>query len=390
MGSVVLNSSLSVFFMNMGKKQIIIIIISALLVLLIGGWLYCSQFLAVNYLIPGVPYNGIYNLLFQRADSAWISSASDILGYWGDKRFELLNLQEKFPPGKITTFASTKKFFEENGYETYEQLSVEPDNVIKEIKKFVNRSKKIPVIVYQKQSLENFLSGQRVVIGVFDKEKKIIVHDHNLGNNYEISYDDFGKMSSPNSAILAVWPSDKIKGLIEGPNYSLPYPERLESMSKAGNLLATKRALAIWYIDRKDFEKANAFYRELVDDPSFHYFPPAFQVLQLLAFAQTYINLDQVDEAIKIIQERVLPINKNLSQSPQGWVVSSRDKSSYPYFVLSLAYLRKGQRDLAIAAYKDYKEIRSINNSIYEKAGETYLSLPPLIDELEKAISKKK
>ena len=93
-----------------------------------------------------------------------------------------------------------------------------------------------------------------MVIGIFDDEKKVIVHDHLLGNNYEISYQDFENMFLPNArAILAVWPSDKIKGIIKGPNSQTSYPPRLEAMDKLGPVLALTWADAVFYSRQSRF-----------------------------------------------------------------------------------------------------------------------------------------
>ena len=388
----------------MAKARTKIIFVGGLLILLAGGFFYYFYYYqpAVNYLIPGVPYNGIYNVFFKNVASAEVASVMDILDYWGDERFSKQELEERFSPSMATSSPSfqnslsmTKKLskdFENNGYETYQWISPEPGNEIKEIKKFVNPDKKIPVIIFQKRSFESLFAGPRVVIGIFDKEKKVIVHDYFFGNNYEIQYQDFEKMFAQNArAILAVWPSDKIKELINGPDYNMVYPPRLEAMDKLGPILTSKLADATFYrLTTKDYAQSNAAYEDLVNDQNFKYLPAAFQVTILSAFAGNYIYLKQYDEAIKIINEVVMPLNKNLGEAPSGWYVLPVDKFVHPYFVLSLAYLKKGQKNLALAAYKDYKELRQINESVREKLGETFDLPPPLIEELEKAISSKK
>lgn len=370
----------------MSKKQIATIILAVSLILLGGVWFYYSRVLTVNYLIPSVPYNGIQNLFFQGANAPAIASTMDILGYWGDERFKIADLKEKF--FSISTSSppySIKIFFEENGYEIYQGSSSYLDGEIKEIKKFVNSKEKIPVIVFQKNHLDSKASllVSRVVIGVFDNEKKVVVHDNLLGNNYEISYEDFRKMFKPNTrVILAIWPSEKIKGIIKGPNYNLPYPERTEATDKLGHLLTSKASEIVLYRSSGNFEKDLALYKEFVDDPNFEYSPPAFRVSILSAFARTYINLKQYDEAIKIINERVLPLNQNLNKAPEGWFISV-DKFSYPYFVLSLAYLKKGEKNLAVVYYKETVLLRDASVKIIGDK----IFLFPRIDELEKEIS---
>lgn len=385
----------------MNKKQIIILIV-VLTLLGVGGTYYYFWLGRVNYLIPSVSYNGIYNLFFQGAavDSSEISSILNILGYWGDKRFAASDLAQKFPTSRFATStpvspmtlkSEVQNFFMENGYETSEWLSVKPDNVIEEIKQFVNSKKKTPVIVLSKRTLDErnnvHIFMVQIVIGVFDNSQKVIVHDHYYGNNYEITYGDFVKLFQAGTGILAVWPSDKIKGSIAGPNYNATYPQRLEGMDKAGTLLATKYLLALQLWRRGFHKESIAVYKEFFNDPNCKYLPPVFQVVRLSSFAKLYIGLNQTSEAIKIIKEQVLPLNKNLSQAPQGWIVPDVDESIYPYYVLSLAYLKEGKRNLAIDSYK---ELARIHDLAINKFGNQSITSRYLIEELEKEISSKK
>ena len=204
----------------------------------------------INYLIRGVPYFGFCNLYFHQADSTIISSIMDILDYWGDERFGIEDLKEKFlaeSQNKPSTIQMLN-FFRENGYQAYRWASMEPGKELKEIKKFVNPEKKIPVIVFQKSSLnlENKIRDFRVVIGVFDDEEKVVVHDHNFGNNYEISYSDFESMFQDDArAILAVWPSFGIEKFLSGSDHQSDYLQRADLFNKLGPLLTTEAAEAV-------------------------------------------------------------------------------------------------------------------------------------------------
>ncbi len=380
--------------MTTGKKITFILIITCFL--LAGSWFYYLQNPIVNYLIPGVPYNGIQNLYFQNAYSTRVSSVMDILGYWGDERFGDVNsLNTELQRPSISASVVLKKFFEDNGYQTYYWTSSSSGGELRGIKKFVNADKKIPVIVFQKRWLdaESPAYGSRVVIGIFDKDKKVIVHDSDLGNNYEIFYSDFEAMFTGNlREILAVWPSDKIRNSIKGPDYSVPYPARTEEMNKIGPLLITKLVDADTYrIKLGNAEKAVASYKKLIDDPNFHYLPGAFQVTFLTFFARMHTPLGQYDEAIKIINERVLPLNHDVGEAPKGWLVVPADRLSYPYFILSLAYLKKGELTEAI---KYYKEMLVLQDIIHNKIKDNPIFKNNIIfarnSELEKAISSQK
>ncbi len=336
------------------STKVIILIILALFVVAGGFYYYRAQ---VNYLIPGVPYYGFYNHFFD-ADSTRVTSVADILDYWGDK----VDL-----PALLSAFAATsttlqlQKFFQEKGYETYRYASAQPGNEINEIKKFVNPKKKIPVIVYQRRSVDpaRIINGFRVVIGVFDSEKKIIVHDHDFGNNYEISYKDFEVMFGPNArAILAVWPSDDLAKKIKGPDYSKEYPKRLRAMDNLGELLV-KGADAVALADVSKNEQALQLYQEFVADPKFSYFPPAHQVDFYTFLAQIYLQLGKTDEAIKVINEKALPINHDLTQSYEDWEKpAGRDRFVWPYYVLGGIYQKKGDKELA---RKNFEEALKIN-----------------------------
>lgn len=309
-----------------------------------------------NYLIPEVPYHGIYDLFFKRANSATIASVLSILEYWGDKRFGINELRKAlFPRRAFSSLTIVKKFFENNGYSIYvRQFSDTNDNnqIINEIKKFVNPREKIPVIVYQKRFLnpESYIFGPRIVTGIFDNKNKIIVNDDILGSNYEFSYQEFKNLSSPNyfPAILAVWPSEKLKGIIRGRNYPISYQPRLEVMDKLSPLLIKLRDAVFYsrFKTKKNLERAITFYREVINHPDFQYFPRAFQVSTLCSFGRFLIRRGQFDEAIDIINTRALPLNENLGESSEGWFIPLLDKFSRPYFILSLAYLRKGQKKI--------------------------------------------
>lgn len=368
------------------------ILIALLLLVLLGGSVYYFLFFSkVNYLIPGVPYYGFYNLFFQAADTPNAASIMSILGYWGDERYSNSDLQKYLAQISATATPPTMlSFFQTAGYETYQWNS--PQNTggeIKEIKKFINPKQKIPVIIFQK----HFTGGipdvwPRVVIGIFDDEKKVVVHDHFLGNNYEISYQDFENMFLPNvRAILAVWPSDKIKGIVKGPNSQTSYPPRLEAMDKLGPVLALTWADAVFYSWQSDFKKAGNLLFELVNNQNFNYFPKAFRVAILSRLASDYISAGQLDDAINLIKQRVLPINQNLSEATEGWFVQPIDKFASPYSVLSLAYLKKGEKTLASVSYKEMKLIDASNG---EKVNIDIFINQRKIPELEKAISSKK
>jgi len=358
----------------MTKKTRYIIIFSILIitwgVLGFFGWkVYkkkqVNNMQQVNYLIPGVPYYGFYNHYFD-ANSLAATSMADNLGYWGDgvNLPDLLNtFIKKDEKGNRTypTILEIKNFFQEKGYETYSWTANEPGGEINEIKKFVNPDKKIPVIVFQKQSTDPTSSTRefRVVIGVFDNQQKVIVHDHDFGNNYEISYQDFESMFKPDArTILAVWPKAELASKLRGPDYSKQYPKRLQAMDDLGELLV-RGAEAVRLFNKGEYEQSLQLYQEFITDLKFSHFPPAHQVSFYTFLAQIYSRMDKMDEAIKVINEKALPINHNLSQSYGEWGSPvNADRFWGPYNVLGMIYQKKGDKELA---KNNFEEVLKIN-----------------------------
>jgi len=352
----------------------IFLVVLGIAIIAVGFYYYFYPQPQVNYLIPGVPYYGFFNHFFA-ADSWTVTSAADVLGYWGDERFSLADLVKQFPLESISSTLDLSAFFKTNGYETYRWASSEAGSEINEIKKFVNPEKKIPVIVYQKRSVNpaRIANGSRVVIGIFDSEKKIIAHDHDFGNNYEISYKDFEAMFEPNArAILAVWPSETLIKEIKGPDSSRAYPARWPEMAVIGQLLLMKGADSIFFYYQGDKEKAMQLQQELVADESFSLFPPAHQVfiygsVATLRLEAAKNDLAALDAVIQFINDKILPLNNNLSQPHKNWTEQieffknhnyNEDKFVWPYYLLGSAYLQKGDKELA---RKNFEEALKIN-----------------------------
>lgn len=325
----------------------------------------------VNFLIPGVPYYGFYNHFFD-GDVDTATAIADVLGYWGDSRFKLPELANKFPQSVSEkqakwTIEQIQSFFQDNGYETISMMSDKPGQEVEQIKKYVNPEKKIPVIISQESSpyfatsssliASNSLFTDRVVIGVFDNEKKVIVHDHRFGNNYEISYKDFELMfprPGQYSAMLVVWPSADLKPKLTGPDYNAPYPPRIEAMDNVGEIMV-KGAIAMRMGLDKKYVEALELYKEFINDPKLNYFPPFHRVLFYSTLARLYLLAQKPDEAIAVIVNKALPLNHDLDQAYNGWTEQVNFfKNGYlenrivsPYYYLGKAYLLKGDKKLA-------------------------------------------
>lgn len=387
--------------MKINRKNLLIFLIIFLILILLLGWCYVvyinkvskntelagnnisndtDQKMAeeereINHLIAGVPYYGFYNIFFQLrhqdllGEPTTISSVKDVLGYWGDSRFSLSDLISEFNLNSTSTIKvdTVRQFFLKNGYEA--EVFLGPEAKIEQIKKYVNPIVNVPVIVLQRRSLDpqSTINGYRVVIGVFDSDQKLILHDYNLGNNYEISYNDFERMYAKNAqAILAVWPAKELLNKIQRVDKSDFYPNRLEAMDKLGWLLIVKYNEAMKYFQHNQSKEAFSLYQEFINDDDFDLLPRAYQVTILTKLADLYSSSNQLDKAMRIIEEKVLPINQNLGEVPEGWYKPQQDKFAYPYLVLCRAYIVKGDKEKAMENYEVIKGLKVVDEEWHE------------------------
>src|SRR3989344_2666478 len=226
--------------------KVLLLFLLIVLVGAVGYYFYTSYYNPpVNHLIDGVPYYGVYNLYPDFTSSA--TSIATILRYYNDERVSFSELKNNFPDSRHDTddlshFRNSLSFFETQGYNTFSLgLASKKGKEINEIKKYINKD--IPVIVIQQKRLdtknddiERF--GWRVVIGVFDDKKEIIVYDAYLGNNYKLSYNDFEKLFIPGaSRMLVAWPKDALAQSLPKPGNGLPYSERPTGMDNAYNAI---------------------------------------------------------------------------------------------------------------------------------------------------------
>lgn len=370
--------------MIISNKKLYLLPIILVLILVAAFFVYFfvkTQGEKVNYLIQGVPYYGVYTNYFD-ADDTFVTSLYDVLNYWGDTRFTISELRNKIPSDPHNNFFSrSEEFLKENGYEFYQWNSGKSGGELSEIKKFVNPIKKIPTLVFQRRTLnsDNPVVGVRLVIGVFDSQKKVITHDHDFGNNYEISYKDFLSMFAPQfRLILAIWPSDKLRPLLKPDNIG-EYPARLAIMDKAGTLLM-RGAYAVKLENAGLLNESSKQYRAFTEDPDFNIFPPAYRISFYSGYAHLLVLMDRTEEAIDIIKEKALPINNNLDEPSEGWtgqievfrvMPRSEKKFATPYIVLAEAYIKdkniaKARENLekALKIYSGSAEAKNLLNSL--------------------------
>ncbi|MDO8728820.1 MAG: C39 family peptidase [bacterium] len=385
---------------SQGIKYPKVLLLSLLVVIAgaIGYYFYTSYESPVNHLIEGVPYYGVYNL-YPDFTSSSISVAT-VLRYFHDERISFGDLKKKFPDSRhdtddLSNFQNSLSFFEAQGYNTFSLgFASKRGKEINEIKKYI--SKDIPVIVIQQKRLDTKSDdierfGWRVVIGVFDDKKEVIVHDASLGNNYVFSYGDFEKLFIPGARrMLVVWPKDTLAQDLLKPGNNLSYPERSRVMENADAIIgaagraraasATADAFCRELSDIPTLEQVNKYieltkesiqYRdEVLNNSAFELMSPLFQFRNKLWRAKSLMHIGEVSKARDIFVNELLPLNKDLDKTVEGFEFITDDSITndesrrsekiingqmpYLYEMIMRTYQYEGRYAEAILAYQPY------------------------------------
>jgi len=327
----------------------------------------------VNYLIPGVPYFGVYNHISD-VRSKFAAAAASVLGYWGDRRYVLYDLRKSVPDldfyfsplsfSVVLGLPDVQDFFRENGYETAFTLLGENEREnLRLIKQFVNPQQKIPVVVFQNLSTDKKRPAVtvRVVVGVFDDKQEIVVHDFYWGSNFVLSYDEFFKLFAPGSnSFLAAWPSDILAQSLP-PSGSGLSPQRTKAMDAFRSLFTN-------FADRAEIKnigqelRAVVSSREIINDPLFKFLPRIYRIIFYRQLAIDLMRAGKTDEAIQIVKEKALPLNHDLDVDEGGGdfvgqfqtfplcmhgVCRAEKAWEGPFVTLAQAYVKKGDFEKA-------------------------------------------
>lgn len=384
------------------RLKVPLLVLLVILIGAIGYYFYTSYGPPVNHLIEGVPYYGVYNL-YPDFTSSSISMAT-ILRYFHDERVSFKELKNEFPDARhmdaddLSNFQKALRFFETQGYNTFSIKLLDDkykNQKINEIKRYVKKD--IPVIVIQQKRLDTKNEdiekyGWRVVIGVFDDKKEVIVHDASLGNNYVFSYSDFEKLFVPGaSRMLVAWPKDTLAQSFPKPGNSQPYPERSTVMEKAYDIIgasgraraavATADAVCSDAPDDPTPEQVSEFIRlnkesiryrdEVINNPVFKDMPAFFQFRNKFYRARSLMRIGEISKAQDVLINELIPANKNLDKPTEGFEsevdLEAAESSRYSkvidgqmpavYEVLMNSYRYEGKYKEALDAYMPYFKI---------------------------------
>ncbi len=323
---------------------------------------------ANEHLIAGVPYWGSFRGTPINTNGAFI--VYSILHYWGDDRFSVKEISDKFSLSPtddpnatfsgIDLYKDIADFFTTNGYDA--RIVEAPQ--LETIKSFIDKD--IPVIVSERLVSEKELPPNiklvgttRLVIGYSDKEKKVITHDNIFGNNYELSYEEFDALRSGMTAkVIIVEPKEEILGALKGVNRSILYPKRLAIMDSPGirRMHIKWNAIYSLYLEpslttEERLKWTAELLEEIVFDTAFNELHPASRVVMSQFLARVYVNrhIEYYNDAIKLLEKVTFPLlspeilkkpygewerpNPEMYDDP-GWYSSSWITYGYAHFKL--------------------------------------------------------
>jgi len=340
---------------------------------------------SLDYVIPGVPYftmfnhKGAANTIKGPIDS----SVASVLEYWNPGKTDLLALRndlrvpanERLSPSQIQSVVE-----KQNNYSfSVEELS------LGELKKYINSSVRTPLLCSlplntNEQSVATGYFPLSVLIGVSETEKKLTFHSFWLGNNYELTFDEFSKlqgMMRPNlrNKYLVIQPKDLRQKINEiKKRGEAAYPPRTRIMKKYENLFKDYAMLHHFFAWNMWTNVVDYASKIIASDNFDAGLPVYFQMQMLSELSEGYLNQGDLEKALDFAN-RAIALDHDLCQPSGDWAgfeiginkPSDLCKRSDPYRVLGDIYKQKG--DFAKAGENYQKALEILPGNVMAQQG---------------------
>lgn len=316
-----------------------------------------------DYIIQGVPYKGLYN---HKGDNNRIAgdvsaAVASLLEYWNPGQIKPLEVSSCFHGLQFASMLEIRGCITKFGDYDIQKVHLNND----ELKKYVNSEAKTPLLFFLPVSLDQPLDvtyiPAKLLIGIEESQKKVILHDFWFGNNYEVSFDDFNKLwekTRPNfrNTYLAVQPKDWLNKLKEINSRKIAaYPSRTSIMDQAHGMFQNY-ALGFGAQKGGMNDVAQKYYSDVLNDPKFEdYFPPFFKVNTFTKLAAVELAQGNLDQAL-VHATKAVELNHDLEEPFKDWPGYGIGKN------------KKGNRGVASGAYK-------ILGDIYQKQKKYQLAI---------------
>jgi len=353
------------------KKLAISIAVLLVLVLGIAGYFFWNKaaLQKTEYVIPGVPYSGIYNHKGNLAEiNPTVPSPVISIGeYWSQGKSDPNKLNGFFraQKGSYTSAQKIKQFFDQTGGYDAKVERLE----IKDLKKYINPETRTPLLLFlpvsSDQPTEVTFYPATLLIGIKEAESKLVFHDYWFGNNYEMTFDEFNKRwekmrPDMRNLYLVVQPSNLKDKLNEMKNKTFsPYPGRTLTMQKTEQIFKDYSiAIAANWVNSDVVAKQ--YFLKTQNDPNFEeFFPPLFKVLLWGDLGNAYAKAGDFDNALNYAN-KAIEADHGMDDPSGDWPgYEHPGKSSMfvgvisdPYRNLGNIYWRQGNLQMAQESYQ--------------------------------------
>ncbi len=332
----------------------------------------------VSYVVPNVPYFGVFNHVGTEA------GGSGYIG--GDFCASMLSVLEYWNPGK-NDFGSTCSTLNKNisghlGFKAINSIGLAGDlsdmgfNAqkiklpVSDLKKYINSETKTPLVLLlpissdQPDSIVFYPAA--TLIGINEKDQKLTMHNFWLGNNYEISFDEFNKLESKlpqdsQNTYIVIQPKNLEEKLKEISMRKIAaYPERTSIMQQGGQMFkdytigsAGAYAAGLW-------PQALEYISKVENSPNFNeFFPPYYKTMLYYQKANMLFLKNDLDGAL-VYANKAVAEDHDLDKPFKDWIgfeiayvrPDQKGTAPEPYIVLGDILDKKGDLSGALQAYK--------------------------------------
>lgn len=327
----------------------------------------------VDYVIPGVPFPNVHNHKgeYRPLTDDINAAVFSISEYWNPGKTnpnDVVNFF-KIKKGQYITGEKIKEYFDyanKNYFDvSREYLSVD------ELKKYINPKSKTPLMIFgqisKDQPKDAIFHPAIVLIGIKETEKKLVFHDYWLGNNYEISFDDYNAEQNKlkpgiRNSYIVIQPKkikEKLKEISQRED-NVIYPKRTQIMHKIEPMISDC-LIGGGYVWGGNDIKAEEYYMKVRKSPDFvDYLPPVFKMRLYSNLADIKLRRNNLEEAVNYIK-MAIDENHDLDKSLEnGWpgfeLTQLRDGtvvgvSAVPFKIAGDIYKKMGNFESARNSY---------------------------------------
>ena len=348
-----------------------------------------KQSVSENYIIPGVPYYGIHNHIgstshmignFAGGDS--IASALEILEYWnpGQNNFSYVSdvLYKGSSAANGFSFIATSNFtnlFSQQGFSVQsKKLS------LSDVGKYINSKTRVPLLLFLPISPDQpdmiTYYPATVLFGINEKDQKLTFHSYWLGNNYEISFDEFNQLESRLPAglqnmYMVIQPKNLNEKVQEIAQRKIEnYPARTSVMQNSEQMIKDYAIGSGGAFNASLWPQAMDYLSKVEKAPNFNdTFPPYLKTALYYQMAKMYFLKNDLGNALSYAQKGVAE-DHDLDKPFKDWPGYATnyvrpDQPGIipePYMVLGNVLDKQGDLNGALQAYKTASDM-SLNDS---------------------------